>query len=126
MVDFPLVFTELAKQKLIGSLADEPSEMFVRVSIHGGGCAGFCQELNISDEFDPEDDLETTIELPLGLAIIGQEAKSRSARIVVDSYSALYLAGTTLDYLTESLSEGFKFIGGQAKSSCACGASVKY
>lgn len=119
MSEFPLVITPTATAKLVAALASDPDvndgKHFVRVSVSGGGCSGFRQLLSFSDDFDPEEDIRTTV-----------KDGEKTADVVVDTFSSLYLEGTTLDYVSEKFEEGFKFVGGQAKKTCGCGASVSY
>ena len=44
-------------------------------------------------------------------------------RVVVDEKSALYLVGTTLDYVDTVMESGFKIQNPNAKSTCGCGQS---
>ena len=44
-------------------------------------------------------------------------------KFVVDAKSALFLKGTTLDYVTALMGGGFKFVNPNAKSTCGCGES---
>jgi iron-sulfur cluster assembly protein len=48
---------------------------------------------------------------------------SEGAQILVDSKTALYLRGTTLDYSDQLVAGGFKFSNPNAKASCSCGES---
>jgi iron-sulfur cluster assembly accessory protein len=43
--------------------------------------------------------------------------------VVVDEKSALYLVGTTLDFVDTLQESGFKMINPQAKNTCGCGES---
>jgi len=45
------------------------------------------------------------------------------AKIFVDKKSLLFLDGTTLDYDTALLTQGFVFHNPNAKSTCGCGSS---
>ena len=114
--DFPLKFTDVAIEKLADALVAEEPGSFIRVSLVGGGCAGFSRRLDVENEFDQEEDFET---------YAGQ------TRVVVDCMSAIYLADTTLDFVTKDFEEGFSFLSpetgpGSIKKTCACGASVSY
>jgi len=79
----------------------------LRVGVQGGGCSGLSYNLNFDTEVQPHD---TSFEVD-GL------------RVIVDEKSALYLAGTTLDFSTELVGGGFKFLNPNAKRSCGCGES---
>ena len=49
--------------------------------------------------------------------------ESSGKSVLVDSKTALYLRGTTLDYSNKLVGGGFKFINPNAKASCSCGES---
>ena len=119
MSDFPLKTTPNAAEKLVNAIASDPDvndgKHFVRASVVGGGCAGYKNTLDFDDSFDPEDDVRTTLEFD-----------GKKVDLVTDSFSRLYLEGITLDYVSEQFEEGFKFVGGQQKRTCGCGASVSY
>lgn len=79
----------------------------LRMKVVGGGCSGLKYQLS----FDPNSkENDATIE-------------SAGVRVVVDEKSALYLVGTTLDYVDSLMESGFKIQNPNAKSSCGCGES---
>ncbi len=79
----------------------------LRVAVRGGGCSGFEYAL----DFDPEArDNDYVVEYD-GL------------RVFVDSVSARYLDGTTIDYVLGTTGAGFKFNNPKAVGSCGCGSS---
>jgi iron-sulfur cluster assembly protein len=49
--------------------------------------------------------------------------ESAGQSVLVDSKTALYLRGTTLDYSNKLVGGGFKFTNPNAKASCSCGES---
>lgn len=113
---FPVILTPLAlsmawKERIVDpTLTDQA---FLRISVKGGGCGGYINELTFDDKFDPEDDIKKNFSVNDN--ILG---------IVVDTFSALYLKGITIDYVKTDFTEGFKFIGGESvKSTCGCGKS---
>jgi iron-sulfur cluster assembly accessory protein len=80
---------------------------YLRVGVKGGGCSGFQYSLNFTDEVDDEDQLVLV----------------EGVKIVTDSFSASYLAGTELDYVETLQGAGFKFNNPNAKRTCGCGSS---
>lgn len=114
--DFPLEFTQLALETALDARISDPTltdKAFLRVSVKGGGCSGFIQGLAFDDAFDEDDDI-----------IKEFSVNDKILSVVVDSFSAMYLKGTTIDYVKTDFSEGFKFIGGESvKSTCGCGKS---
>ena len=79
----------------------------LRVSVVGGGCSGFQYSLSFDDTVRPDD------------AVIEQNG----VRVLVDSVSAPYLQGTTIDYVSGLHGAGFKFINPNATRTCGCGSS---
>ncbi|MDP0499146.1 MAG: iron-sulfur cluster assembly accessory protein [Verrucomicrobiota bacterium JB022] len=79
----------------------------LRVKITGGGCNGLSYKLRFIAEPKAGD-----------IVIEGF-----GERVVVDSKSALYLRGMTLDYSSALVAGGFKFQNPNAKASCSCGES---
>ena len=68
-----------------------------------------------------EDWLPTLLERALDLH--GHEIESGGVRVVIDEKSALYLVGTTLDYVDSLMESGFKIQNPNAKNTCGCGNS---
>ena len=83
-----LDLTPFAAQKVKELMAEEPDaeSLVLRVAIQGGGCSGFQYGLG----FDT------------GVAEGDQELELEGVKIVVDPYSAPYLQGARIDYLTGS------------------------
>jgi iron-sulfur cluster assembly protein len=80
----------------------------LRVGVKGGGCSGFSYVLDLVEEEPGEAD---------------EEFESNGVRILVDSRSALYLAGVEVDFKDEVMGRGFVFKNPNATSSCGCGHS---
>ena len=79
----------------------------LRVSVLPGGCSGFKYSLNI-EERPLDDDLVTEIS---------------GVRVFVDGFSAQYLAGVTVDYVSSMQGSGFTFTNPNATGGCGCGSS---
>jgi len=79
----------------------------LRVSVMPGGCSGFKYGLLIEEQA-AEDDL-----------IVDQEG----FRIFVDPFSAQYLNGVTIDYVSSMQGSGFTFKNPNATGGCGCGSS---
>jgi iron-sulfur cluster assembly protein len=79
----------------------------LRLKVVGGGCSGLRYELAFDERVNEND-----TELEIG-----------DVRVIVDEKSALYLVGTTLDFVDTLQESGFKMINPQAKSTCGCGES---
>ena len=79
----------------------------LRVGVMPGGCSGFKYALNIEDAAAEDD----------------QVIESAGVRLFVDSFSAQYLNGVTIDYMVTMQSSGFTFDNPNATGGCGCGSS---
>ena len=79
----------------------------LRVSVQPGGCSGFKYGLLIEDAA-AEDDL-----------VLEQEG----FRVFVDPFSAQYLSGVTIDYVSSMQGSGFTFKNPNSTGGCGCGSS---
>ncbi len=86
---------------------DPRSGAGLRVAVLPGGCSGFQYGLNIEEA--PEDDDEV---LDLD-----------DFRVFVDPFSAQYLEGVQIDYVSSMMGQGFSFSNPQAAGGCGCGSS---
>jgi iron-sulfur cluster assembly protein len=81
--------------------------LVVRIGVQGGGCSGLSYNLNFDTKTSEYDEV---IEVD-------------GVKLVVDAKSAIFLKGTTLDYVTALMGGGFKFINPNATGTCGCGES---
>ncbi len=79
----------------------------LRVRVTSGGCSGLRYELVFESQVGDSD----------------RESEQHGVRILVDAKSAVYLAGTTLDYADGLNESGFKIVNPNAKTTCGCGES---
>ena len=79
----------------------------LRVSVLPGGCSGFKYSLNIEDH-GTEDDITADL---------------NGIRVFIDAFSAQYLTGVTIDYVTAMQGSGFTFNNPNATGGCGCGSS---
>jgi iron-sulfur cluster assembly accessory protein len=85
----------------------DPAKGGLRVSVQPGGCSGFKYGLLIEDEA-AEDDL--VVEQP-------------EWKVFVDPFSAQYLNGVIIDYVTSMQGSGFTFKNPNSTGGCGCGSS---
>ncbi len=79
----------------------------LRMKVIGGGCSGLRYELAFDDQVGEHD----------------TEVEASGVKVIVDEKSALYLVGTTLDFVDTLQESGFKMVNPNAKSTCGCGES---
>ncbi|OGU02849.1 MAG: hypothetical protein A2W29_07835 [Gemmatimonadetes bacterium RBG_16_66_8] len=79
----------------------------LRVAVLPGGCSGFKYGLNIEEQ-------------PLEDDLVLEEG---GLRIFVDTFSAQYLDGVTIDYVSGLHGSGFTFENPNSSGGCGCGSS---
>lgn len=106
-----ITITETAKNYLNDQLLKANNgggSRYVKLSVKGGGCAGFSYDYSFVNEKDP---MDFEIELDFGRSFL------------VDGMSFMYVAGTELDYVTELAGSALKLRNPNETSSCGCGKS---
>ena len=78
-----------------------------RISVEGGGCSGFAYRFDLVPTAEPQD------------AVI----ERAGAKILVDSLSVSYLAGSEFDYVDDLMGASFKIKNPNAITACGCGTS---
>jgi iron-sulfur cluster assembly protein len=106
-----LTLTERAAGKVKAMMDLEPagSAEVLRVAIRGGGCGGF----------------EYALGFDRGAAEGDSSYDFHGVKVVVDSASAPYLKGATVDFVESLQESGFKIENPNASSSCGCGHSFQ-
>jgi len=101
--------TTAATEKVQGFIEEHgvESEAGLRVAVLPGGCSGFQYGLNIEDEPESDDEI----------------LDIRGVKIFVDPFSAQYLEGIEIDYVTSVMGQGFTFNNPNASGGCGCGSS---
>ena len=79
----------------------------LRVSVQPGGCSGFKYGLLIEEQASDDD---YVLEL-------------EGVRVFVDPFSAQYLNGVAIDYVSSMQGSGFTFKNPNATGGCGCGSS---
>ena len=94
-------------KKFMGSEEGLPETAGLRVRVVPGGCSGFQYSLNIEEESKQGDHI----------------MDAHGVRLFVDMFSAQYLAGVRIDYVTNVMGSGFTFENPNATGGCGCGSS---
>lgn len=87
--------------------SEQKGDGFIRVGIKGGGCSGFTYVLDIEEKQKEGDQLYNF----------------DNVKVLIDSKSIIYLAGTELDYTDGLNGAGFVFNNPNAQRTCGCGNS---
>jgi len=103
-----IAITESAQNKIAEILSEENNpSLRLRMFVQGGGCAGMSYGFSLDEEKNEDD-----FEIPAG-----------SSSVLVDSMSAQYIAGATVDYIEDLQGSRFSISNPQAKTNCGCGSS---
>jgi len=103
----PFTVTARAARQIARIVGAEGSPKLLRLSVTGGGCAGFSYHFDLADKIAADD------------LVVERDG----AKVVVDATSLEFLAGAELDYVDEMIGAAFKVNNPNAKSSCGCGTS---
>lgn len=108
--DISVVVTAAAStevRKFMDAEGVSPDVGGLRVSVQPGGCSGFKYGLLIEDAPAEDDSV-----LEMG-----------GFKVFVDPFSAQYLSGVTIDYVSSMQGSGFTFKNPNATGGCGCGSS---
>lgn len=94
-------------KKFMASEEGLPETSGLRVRVVPGGCSGFQYSLNIEEDSRQGDFV----------------LNNQGVRLFVDMFSAQYLNGVKIDYVTGVMGSGFTFTNPNATGSCGCGTS---
>jgi iron-sulfur cluster assembly protein len=84
-----------------------PETAGLRVRVVPGGCSGFQYSLNIEEDSRQGDFI----------------LNEKGVRLFVDMFSAQYLNGVEIDYVSGVMGSGFAFNNPNATGGCGCGSS---
>jgi len=107
----PIELTEKAVEQIKDVIEKEsldPVKTYLRVGVKGGGCSGFTYILDLTEDVDLEKEWSF---------------ETGEVKIICDEKSYLYLNGTTIDFESSMMGQGFVFNNPNATSKCGCGAS---
>ncbi|MFI4986907.1 MAG: iron-sulfur cluster insertion protein ErpA [Alphaproteobacteria bacterium] len=103
-----LAISENAARRIAVLLAaEDKAALGMRISVSGGGCAGFQYAFSFDDALNADD----------------RVFERDGARVVVDEVSLEFLKGAEVDFVEDLLGAYFKVQNPNATSSCGCGSS---
>ena len=108
--DAQILITERAAKEFRHILKEKglPEDTGMRLTVKGGGCAGF--SYNIDLDRNPADEFDV-------------ETMQHGVRVLVDLKSEFYMQGTTIDFNDSLMERGFSFKNPTASGTCGCGSS---
>ncbi len=105
-MDNKIEVTKSAQNHINKILISEKSNFF-RITVLGGGCAGFQYKFDFSEKANDDDII----------------FEYENARVLIDKISLELIKGSKIDYVNELIGSSFKISNPQASSSCGCGTS---
>ena len=105
-MDNKIEVTESAQKHINKILISENSQFF-RITVLGGGCAGFQYKFDFAEKAEKDD-------------IVFEYT---NAKVIIDKTSIDLIQGSKIDYVNELIGSSFKISNPQASSSCGCGTS---
>ena len=98
--------TEDAQNYIDGLIKKDKFDYF-RITVLGGGCAGFQYKFDFDNKKNNDDIL----------------IKTNKISVLIDKTSLELINGSKIDYVDELIGSSFKVINPKASSSCGCGTS---
>jgi iron-sulfur cluster assembly accessory protein len=105
MSDVELTPSAAARVAAIASKQGKPA--ILRLSVDGGGCAGFQYKFGLADTVESDDTI----------------AEQDGVRLVVDSVSLDLVRGSAVDFVENMGGASFRVTNPNAASGCGCGTS---
>ena len=96
-----------AAKKINNIIATQDDNSVLKISVLGGGCAGFSYQFDLVKELKEGDFL----------------LEENGAKVLIDEISIPYLAGTEIDYVRNLVGSNFDIKNPNAESACGCGTS---
>jgi len=98
--------TENAQNHIAKTIVHDNAKYF-RITVLGGGCAGFQYKFEFDNNINNDDII----------------LKTKKVDILIDNSSIELIKGSKIDYVEELIGSSFKISNPQATSSCGCGTS---
>lgn len=105
----PVTITPAAEARIVRLMAEKQAGG-LRIGLKKGGCAGMEYTMELAEAANPGDEI----------------VEQGGARVMIAPTAQMFLFGTQIDYKTDLLDSGFRFINPNVTESCGCGESVRF
>ena len=106
-VNEQVALTPAAAARVAAIAARQGKAAILRLSVEGGGCAGFQYRFGLADQIEPDDKIAT----------------QDGVTLVVDETSLELVRGSAVDYVESLGGAAFQVTNPNAASGCGCGTS---
>ena len=96
-----------AADKINNIIISEKKDLILKISVLGGGCAGFSYKFDLVNNSEQGD-------------IVIEE---HGAKVIIDEVSIPYIKGSVIDYKNDLIGQSFEIKNPNATSECGCGTS---
>ena len=96
-----------AAEKIKNIISSQEKGLILKISVLGGGCAGFSYQFDLVKNLDKGDIL----------------LEENGVKVLIDEVSIPYLEGSVIDYKNDLIGQSFEIKNPNATSSCGCGTS---
>ena len=107
MTDTSVTLSDAAAKRIAAIIGAEAGKSALRVSVEGGGCSGFSYKFDLADSAADDDII----------------VEKNNAKVLIDSLSLVYMAGSEIDFVDNLLGQSFQIKNPNAVASCGCGTS---
>ncbi|MBB3440294.1 iron-sulfur cluster insertion protein ErpA [Rhizobium sp. BK379] len=107
MTEANVTLSDAAAKRIAAIVGGDPGKSALRVSVEGGGCSGFSYKFDLVDDAADDDIV----------------VEKNDAKVLIDSLSLVYMAGSEIDFVDNLLGQSFQIKNPNAVASCGCGTS---
>ena len=107
MTETTVTLSDAAAKRIAAIVGAEAGKSALRVSVEGGGCSGFSYKFDLADGVQDDDVI----------------VEKNDAKVLIDSMSLIYMAGSEIDFVDNLLGQSFQIKNPNAVASCGCGTS---
>ena len=107
MTDTSVTLSDAAAKRIAAIVGAEAGKSALRVSVEGDGCSGFSYKFDLADSAADDDII----------------VEKNDAKVLIDSLSLVYMAGSEIDFVDNLLGQSFQIKNPNAVASCGCGTS---
>ncbi|MGO6907190.1 HesB/IscA family protein, partial [Rhizobium ruizarguesonis] len=92
MTDTSVTLSDAAAKRIAAIVGAEAGKSALRVSVEGGGCSGFSYKFDLADSAADDDII----------------VEKNNAKVLIDSLSLVYMAGSEIDFVDNLLGQSFQ------------------